>query len=121
MVINERPFKKMEGSRPRSSKTSSARLLGPLPAEPYEFARWRIGLKVNIDYHVDVDRHYYSVPYQLASLMLAQGVPIQVVADVLGHASIRMTADVYGHILAPDRQAAAEAMSSALWSEDTLS
>ena len=23
-------------------------------------------LKVNIDYHVDVDRHYYSVPYQLA-------------------------------------------------------
>ena len=31
----------------------------------YEFARWRVGLKVNIDYHVESNRHYYSVPYQL--------------------------------------------------------
>ncbi len=48
--------------------------------------------------------------------MLAQGVKLQVVSEVLGHSSIRMTADVYGHILAPDRQAAAEAMTVALWS-----
>jgi integrase len=65
--------------------------------------------------------HPHELRHSAASLMLAQGVPIQVVADVLGHASIRMTADVYGHILAPDRQAAAEAMSNVLWSEDTLS
>ena len=49
--------------------------------------------------------------------MLAQGVKLQVVSEVLGHSSIRMTADVYGHILAPDRQAAADAMTAALWSE----
>ena len=36
-----------------------------MPPEPYEFAAWRIGLKVNIDYHIDIDGHYYSVPYQL--------------------------------------------------------
>ena len=47
--------------------------------------------------------------------MLAQGVKLQVVSEVLGHASIRMTADVYGHILDPDRQAAADAMGSVLW------
>jgi integrase len=50
--------------------------------------------------------------------LAAMGVPIQVVSEVLGHASIRMTADVYGHILAPDRQAAADAMGRVLWSAD---
>jgi integrase len=44
--------------------------------------------------------------------MLAQGVKIQVVSQVLGHSSIRMTADVYGHILDPDQKEAAEAMGS---------
>lgn len=65
VAINERPFKKMEGSRRSLFEDLDRPTLGPLPLEPYEFARWRIGLKVNIDYHVDVDRHYYSVPYQL--------------------------------------------------------
>ena len=52
--------------------------------------------------------------------MLAMGVPLQVVSEVLGHASIRMTADVYGHILEPDRQAAADAMGTLLWSKGSL-
>jgi integrase len=47
--------------------------------------------------------------------MLANGVKLQVVSEVLGHASIRMTADVYGHLLDPDRKQAADAMSAALW------
>jgi integrase len=51
--------------------------------------------------------------------MLAQGVKLQVVSQVLGHASIRMTADVYGHILDPDRQEAADAMGTLLWDEDS--
>jgi len=50
--------------------------------------------------------------------MLAQGVKLQVVSQVLGHASIRMTADVYGHVLDPDRQEAAEAMGTLLWSDE---
>jgi len=36
----------------------------PLPEHPYEFARWK-NARVNIDYHIAVDGHYYSVPYQL--------------------------------------------------------
>jgi integrase len=48
--------------------------------------------------------------------MLAQGMPIEVVSDILGHSSIRMTADVYGHILEPQRADAADAMEEALWS-----
>jgi integrase len=56
--------------------------------------------------------------HSAASLMLAQGVKLQVVSQVLGHASIRMTADVYGHVLDPDRQEAAEAMGTLLWSDE---
>jgi integrase len=61
--------------------------------------------------------HPHELRHSAASLMLAQGVKLQVVSEVLGHASIRMTADVYGHILAPDRQSAADAMSSTLWTD----
>ena len=38
--------------------------LGPLPRERYEFHEWSKA-RVNIDYHVEFDHHYYSVPYQL--------------------------------------------------------
>lgn len=59
--------------------------------------------------------HPHELRHSAASLMLAQGVPLQVVADVLGHASIRMTADVYGHVLPPARKAAADAMTEVLF------
>lgn len=61
--------------------------------------------------------HPHELRHSAASLMLAEGVKLQVVSEVLGHSSIRMTADVYGHILAPDRQAAAKAISSILWDD----
>jgi transposase len=35
-----------------------------LPSTLYEYAEWKKA-RVNIDYHVEVNRHYYSVPYQL--------------------------------------------------------
>jgi integrase len=58
--------------------------------------------------------HPHELRHSAASMMLAQGVPIEVVSDILGHSSIRMTADVYGHVLEPQREAAAEAMAEAL-------
>jgi transposase len=36
----------------------------PLPAEPYVFAEWK-ECRVGLDYHVEIDKHYYSVPHQL--------------------------------------------------------
>jgi transposase len=38
--------------------------LQPLPPDPYVHAEWRHA-RVNIDYHVDINRHYYSVPHAL--------------------------------------------------------
>jgi transposase len=64
-AINNRPFKKLPGSRTELFGILERPAMKALPANRYEFARWRIGIKVNVDYHVDVDRHYYSVPYQL--------------------------------------------------------
>lgn len=60
--------------------------------------------------------HPHELRHSAASIMLAAGVPIEVVSNILGHSSIRITADVYGHILEPQRQQAAEAMAGALWS-----
>ena len=61
--------------------------------------------------------HPHELRHSCASLLLAQGVPLEVVSRVLGHSSIRITADVYGHILEPQRQQAADAMSAALWTK----
>ncbi len=62
--LNRRPFKKLPGSRQQLFETLERPALHPLPATRYEYAEWKKA-RVNIDYHIDVDRHYYSVPYQL--------------------------------------------------------
>jgi len=62
--LNNRPFKKLEGCRASLFAELDRPALRPLPAIPYEYATWKTA-KVSIDYHVDVDRHYYSVPYTL--------------------------------------------------------
>lgn len=62
--INHRPFKKMDGSRRSLFEAVDRPALRALPPTPYQFAVWK-RMTVNIDYHVDADHHYYSVPYQL--------------------------------------------------------
>jgi transposase len=62
--FNERPLQKLKVSRRHLFETVDKPALQPLPAYPYEYARWKKAT-VNIDYHIEVDRHYYSVPYQL--------------------------------------------------------
>jgi transposase len=52
--------------------------LRPLPAHPYEYAEWK-RVRVNIDYHVDVGGHYYSVPYALVKEQLDARLSAQVV------------------------------------------
>ena len=59
--------------------------------------------------------HPHELRHSGASLMLAQGTPLHVVSEVLGHASIAVTKDVYGHLLEDDKRAAAESMSRALF------
>jgi transposase len=63
--INARPFQKLDGTRQSLFEQLDRPALRPLPATRYEFATWRRA-RVNIDYHVEADKHYYSVPYRLA-------------------------------------------------------
>jgi transposase len=62
--LNHRPFQKLPGTRAEWFRDLDAPALRPLPESRYEFAEW-IRARVNIDYHVEVRKHYYSVPYQL--------------------------------------------------------
>lgn len=66
-ALNERPFQKLEGNRRTLFEALDKPALLPLPATPYSFAEWRKA-RVNIDYHVEVRRHYYSVPYTLVHM-----------------------------------------------------
>jgi integrase len=54
--------------------------------------------------------HIHELRHSAASLMIAQGQPIEVVSAVLGHSSIRMTVDTYTHVAPSGRKAAAAAM-----------
>ncbi len=63
-AINARPFKKLPGSRESVFREFEAPLLRPLPDEPY-FYRTRKSARVHIDYHVELDGHFYSVPHAL--------------------------------------------------------
>jgi transposase len=62
--LNTRPFKKLPGSRRSVFDAVDRPALQPLPAEPYVYAEWRKA-RVNIDGHVEVEGHYYSVPAPL--------------------------------------------------------
>jgi transposase len=67
--LNMRPFKKMDGSRASVFDEIDRPALGPLPTARYELATWKQA-KVSIDYHVEVDRRYYSVPYGLVGTLV---------------------------------------------------
>lgn len=53
--------------------------------------------------------------HSAASLMLANSVSLEVVSEILGHTSIRITKDVYGHIGRQQLEGAAKAMANALF------
>jgi transposase len=63
-VLNRRPFKKLPGNRYTRFLELDQPALRPLPAKDYEMAEWKRAT-VNIDYHIELDKHRYSVPYQL--------------------------------------------------------
>jgi transposase len=62
--LNSRPMRHLGQSRRELFASLDKPALAPLPAQPYEFARWQKA-RVHIDYHVVFDKHYYSVPYRL--------------------------------------------------------
>jgi transposase len=62
--LNTRRFKRLNTSRKELFETIEKSSLKPLPLTRYQYAEWKKAT-VNIDYHIEVDGHFYSVPYQL--------------------------------------------------------
>jgi len=62
--LNEKPFQHLQGCRRSLFETLDKPTFRPLPAKRYEFARWKKAT-VNIDYHIEVERNFYSLPYSL--------------------------------------------------------
>jgi transposase len=62
--LNARPMRKLGVSRRELFEQLDRPALSPLPAEPFVYAEWRIR-RVALDYHVDIEGHYYSVPHRL--------------------------------------------------------
>src|SRR3954447_22160665 len=61
--------------------------------------------------------HLHELRHSGASLTLAQGTDLYVVSEVLGHSSVAITKDVYGHLVEGQKRAAAQLMSTALLSD----
>lgn len=61
--LNSRPFKQLPGNRQQAFETLDKPALRPLPQHPYEYVDIR-RCRVNIDYHIEFDKHHYSVPHQ---------------------------------------------------------
>jgi len=63
-ALNARTTRHLGTSRQALFDSLDAPALKPLPTVPYEYAEWREA-GVGLDYHVEVDRHFYSVPSNL--------------------------------------------------------
>jgi transposase len=62
--LNDRPMRAYGKSRRELFERLDRPALKTLPAARFVYGEWKLA-KVNIDYHVDIDHHYYSAPFGL--------------------------------------------------------
>ena len=103
--INDRPMRKLGRSRRELFEELDRPQLRPLPEKPYEFAQWRVGARVNLDYHVEFERNYYSVPYRHAHKQVDIRATKRTVEIFLDHVRIASHTRFYykhGHVTTKD-------------------
>jgi transposase len=76
--LNQRPFRKREGSRASLFAQLDRPSLKPLPGTRFEFGEWKTS-RVDLNYHVEIGRHCYSVPHALVH----QEVDVRSTADTV--------------------------------------
>jgi transposase len=64
-INGRRPLRRLGVTRQQLFEELDRPALKPLPAEPYVYTEWRIR-RAGLDYHIEVEDHYYSVPYRFA-------------------------------------------------------
>lgn len=102
--LNNRKMKGYGLSRLALFKRTDQPELKPLPVYPFVFATWKTA-RVNVDYHIEVAKHYYSVPYWFARREVTVKVSEQLVEVFYDHGRIaahpRSIAQ-YRHTTQPD-------------------
>ena len=79
--LNERQgLRRLDATRRQLLEEIDRPALRDLPGEAYEYSKWHVR-RLGVDYHVDIDAHYYSVPYRFAraeveARLTARGVEI---------------------------------------------
>lgn len=68
-TLNNRTFQKLDGSRRSVFEEQERPLMRPLPLEPFLIGEWKRA-RVHIDYHIEVDGSYYSVPHGLLGALV---------------------------------------------------
>jgi transposase len=63
-LLNARPMRLYRASRRELFERLDQPALRPLPPEAFVYGEWKTA-RVNVDYHVELHGHYYSVPYAL--------------------------------------------------------
>jgi transposase len=92
--LNQRPFRKREGSRASVFAAVERSALQALPAEPFDMSQWSYA-RVNIDYHIAFDANFYSVPYTLVQeRMEVRATPTTI---EIFHKGQRVASHVRGH------------------------
>lgn len=94
--VNARPFKKLPGCRRTAFELLDRPALMPLPREAYTYAEFR-KVRVGLDYHIEIDGHFYSVPYVLVRQEIEVRVTVETV-EVL-HGGRRVASHPRSHAL----------------------
>src|SRR5208283_5383031 len=93
--LNTRPLRQAKKSRREMFDTIDRPNSLPLPQRPYEYAEW-YKAKVSIDYHIEIDNHFYSIPLQL----IHERLDIRMTASVMEafHKGERVAAHVRSYV-----------------------
>ena len=95
IALNNKPFRKREGTRASQFAAFDKPALRPLPAERYEIGEWR-KQKVDLDYHVSPDGHFYSGPYQRTGKYV--DIRLTATAIEIFHEGLRVASHARSHL-----------------------
>jgi len=93
--FNKKPFQKKEGCR-ESAFMEERPFLIPLPDKPFELSTWKIAT-VQLNYHIAVDKMYYSVPYEYIKYKVDARLTVSMVEIFYKNARITSHRRLYGH------------------------
>ncbi len=91
--LNNRPMRKYGKSRRELFETLDKPALKPLPLIEFSFARWKLNATVHLDYHVQFENRFYSVPFQL------RGEKVDIRANALSLEIICKNKRVASHVI----------------------